>query len=335
MPTSRFNLVLIVILVCLLGASTALRVDASAAANLLAIRILKEVYSLPPLQPRELTEASPRPKRQDVAFYAERAASAGLCRLSGNLFLMAGEPERALETLRPCSDHPLAQFFRAFAHASLGREDEARSTLSQVPGISVYLFEGGMQEHEQGNLQSAVWLLAEALEQDRNRGQISSDDRTYLYRYLTWDYNQLGERQVAIAWAQRWVESDLMHFESSTALAGLYIWSGDYEKAFQVLQRVEPLGGRNAVHFAGQMGQIYQSRGEWDLAIEEYRESWARGKDVESLRPYAAWYLGVALYYQGEMDEARFYLEVVRRTGHPLQADATAILEQMGVETVP
>ena len=120
-----------------------MREDIPGAANLLQIRILKEVYRLSALEPRELTEASPRPKRQNVTFYAELAVSAGLCPLSANLFLMAGEPERALGALKPCSDDPLAQFFRAFAHASLGREDEARS-LSQVPGVSDFLLNGGI-----------------------------------------------------------------------------------------------------------------------------------------------------------------------------------------------
>ena len=178
--------------------------------------------------------------------------------------------------------------------------------------------------------------MAEALEQDRNRGQIRSDDRARLYTYLARDYNQLGEPQVAIDWAHRWVESDLMNFRSSTTLAGLYIWNGDYEEAFRVLQRVEPLGGHSDLLFSGSMGRIYESRGEWDLAIEEYREFWAQAKDVEWARPYAAWYLGTALYDRGRVDEARVFLEIVQHSGNlGLSERAAALLLQSQLKGKP
>ena len=195
-----------------------------------------------------------------------------------------------------------------------------------MPDSVVLLRDAGIEARKRGDTAAAVWYMAESLDLDRTRSQLNNDDRALLYQLLVQDHELLGQRQLSLDWARRWVEADPLNPRASTILAGVLIWQGNYDQAFSALKRIEALGGRKDVLFAGTLGQIYQARGDWDAAIEAYRESWQWAKDVEWARPLAAWYLGYALYHRGSVDESAAYLEIAAANGNQ---NARSVLQQI------
>jgi tetratricopeptide (TPR) repeat protein len=314
---------------CIQLGLNAARADSHLSINLLNIRIVKELHDVVPLHPRELAFLEPRAVRPDLVAFADLAGAAHQCRVSAGVALAAGAPERALSALNGCANDRVVEVFRAYAQAMLGRQGEARSTFRDIPNIASHLFTGGLQEHRQGNLRGAAWLLAEALGQDPSSQHIGDANRALAYEYLVQDLDRTNQREAAISWARRWVEATPLNFRASTVLAGEYIRQGAFDQAFSVLSHIEPLGGRKDFLFSAQLGQVYASRGEWPLAIKEYREWWVHAQDVEWARPYSAWYLGSALHREGRVDEARPFLEVVRNSEYPVLRDrADALLSQ-------
>jgi tetratricopeptide (TPR) repeat protein len=230
--------------------------------------------------------------------------------------------ERILQTIS--AGDALARFWLAFVYGQQHQSDEALKTLRSVPSIEVYFAEAGFEAERQGNYERAMQLWEASTLFDggdlRQRAHVNQTlSRTA--------YNHFGDWEAALRWAERWIDAASGDTDSYIWLASLHLWGGSPEAAYQVLERGALHGVQNSRFYPGQMGQIYQARGQWDLAIQFYRQSWEQNQDDPGMSPYIAWYLGFALAHELHFQEARPYLEIVKRTGKPeLRQQATDLL---------
>jgi tetratricopeptide (TPR) repeat protein len=304
--------------------------------NLSLVRLLPGLIVLPP-RPDEMLGWTDRPgftlsaDQQGFMVALDRVQSP---RTRASILALTGQlpaAERLLQTSPP--GDALARFWLAFVYGQQHRSDEALELLRSVPGIEGYFAEPGFRAEGRGDYERAMRLLetAAALESG------AMPDRSRLYGTLTRTaYNYLGDWNAAVRWGERWIQAVPDNTDAYTWLAALYLWHSQPEQAYKVLQRGEPYGVSSHRFYPGHMGQIYQSRGQWDLAIEAYRKSWEQNKDSPGMVPNVAWYLGFALYHEGRFEEARPYLEIVERTGAlALQQAAASILTQMGAKKPP
>ena len=300
--------------------------------NLSLARLLPELIVLPP-RPDEVLGWTDRPgftPSTDQQGFMVAVGRVQSPRTRASILALTGQlpaAERLLRTSPP--GDALARFWLAFVYGQQHRSDEALEILRSLPGIEGYFARAGFQAERLGNYDQAMRLLEASVMLEsgtiRDRSPVYGTlSQTAYYHFADWD--------AAVRWAERWIEAAPDNTDTYSWLATLYLWRGHPDQAYQVLQRGEPYGVSSNRFYPGQMGQIYQSRGQWDLAIEAYRESWERNKDWAGIRPYVAWYLGFALYHEGRFQEARPYLEIVERTGPPaLQQRAADLLARMDV----
>lgn len=299
--------------------------------NLAMLHLLHEIRTLPPLNPLELLGTRLRPVSDlndpGLANLRQLALSAPEPRLTRALayaLLVKGNADEAERLLSHSENHDsLSLFALAFTYGQQGRVSAAWETLAQIPQSATYFAQAGWRQQEAHDYETAVLLLEKALLLDRDRRL----NRSKLYRTISEDYYyQLGQWDKAVYWAQEWWQATPNDFDASSWLTALYLWRDQYENAYQILQHTETLGARGHPSFAGQMGRVYQARGDWNRAIEEYREAVVRNPND----PYSAWYLGYALYHQGLYSEAHPYLEFVARSDKAdLQRYARDILSKM------
>jgi len=329
----RFQRLAIIVLVV---ASTVLlsgRGISVAGSNLSLVKVLRGLNVLPP-RPDEVLGWTDRPEftppadQQDFMVVLSRVRSP---RTRASILALTGQLLAAEQILRtsPPGDS-LARFWLAFIYGQQHRSEEALELLRSVSGIEGYFAEPGFQAEGRGDYERAMRLLetAAALESG------AMPDRSRLYGTLTRTaYNYLGDWNAAVRWAERWIQAVPDNTDAYTWLAALYLWHSQPEQAYKVLQRGEPYGVKSHRFYPAQMGQIYESRGDWDRAIEAYHKAWDLNKDTPAMASSLAWYLGFALYHKGRFEEARPYLEIVERTGaSALQQAAASILTQMGAK---
>jgi tetratricopeptide (TPR) repeat protein len=250
-------------------------------------------------------------------------------RLRGTFLVLTGQPDAAAIALEDVPERDfLGHFMLAFAYGMQGREDKVRQTLADVPGVEAYLALAGLAKQKAGDYNAAVQFLEMAAVLDRGANM----DRALIYETLSKDYyTHLSDKDAAFYWAQRWVDYALTDFNSTAWLAALYLWNGRPEDAYAAWRRVEPLGGGKHRYYPGHMGQVFELRGDLDTAVQFYRESWARNSNDPWVSADVAWYLGNALYHQGNYEEARGYLEFVLRNGREnLREVAQRLLAEMG-----
>ena len=294
--------------------------------NLSLVRLLSDLIVLPP-RPDEVLGLTDRPgfspsdDQNGFVLALERVQSP---RTRASILALTGQlpaAERLLRTSPP--GDALARFWLAFVYGQQHRSDEALEILRSLPGIEGYFASAGFQAERLGNYERAMRLLEVSVMLESGTVR----DRSLVYGTLSRTaYYHLGDWDAAVRWAERRIQAAPHNTDAYSWLATLYLWHGQPEQAYQVLQRGEPYGVSSHRFYPGAMGQIYQSRGQWDLAIEAYRESWERNKDWAGIRSYVAWYLGFALYHEGRFQEARPYLEIVERTGPPASQQRAADL---------
>ena len=139
-------------------------------------------------------------------------------------------------------------------------------------------------------------------------------------------YDYLHDWVSSFYWAARWIQVAPADNYAYTWLAALHLWRRQPEQTFAVLESGKPYGVESNPGYSGQMGEVYQARGEWNLAIENYRKSWELNKDISYMRPYVTWNLGFALFHQNQWDAARLYLQIAAQSG---MLPATDFLTQM------
>ena len=320
------------VLCAMLVSSLRSRLYSQLCINLTLVRVLPSVSHLQPLHPDELLHKRERgPDARLVAAETELQRlvlwnpQPRLYRILGVLFLMADQPQQAEVALRRADQEPLTSQLQAFVYGQRGQLDLMQSMVRRIPGAAGQFVNLGWDAWDRKDFQAALtWFeMAEALD-----GSIRAD-KAATYWALSQLYNRVGhDRPQAIYWAQRRVQVTPQSLNAYLDLAGLYIWEGQHEEAYQVMRLAEALGGDKNWIFHNQMGVIYWSRGEWDRAIERYYEAVRLNPD----NPDAAWYLGEALFLRKRYQEARSALQFVLKahTDRPdLQQRAREMLQKI------
>jgi tetratricopeptide (TPR) repeat protein len=290
-----------------------------------SIRLLRTVAALSSPRAEELIGWQQRPKYELSAEAMDSLMQGdNHSVLTGAVLALLGQPAAAQRWLQShATANTLDHYWLALALGQQDQRDASVQTLTGLNGIDQYFALAGFKAQEAGEFEQASRLLVAAAGLDI--GQIG--DRSLVYEYLAKNaYSQLHDWDQSFYWAERWIQAAPKNTYAYTWLAGLYLWRGQPEQASAALQRGQPYGIEHNPYYPGQIGQIYQSRGWWELAIENYRTSWNLHKDVTWMRPYVAWYLGFALFHQNQRDEARPYLQIAAQEGIQAAAD---ILTQM------
>jgi tetratricopeptide (TPR) repeat protein len=299
--------------------------------NLALVALLDHFTTLPSPQPGEVLGLDdrfislPSHAESDLLPLVDRVRSrttrGALLALSGQLapaecLLGAGMPGDVL-----------ARFWLGFVYGQQHRPEAAIESLNAVLGVDEYFAQAGFREQQLGRYDRATSLLEAAAALDC--GTIR--ERSLVYDYLTKNaYNYNGDWDRAVYWAERWTRATPRSTDSYIWLAALYLWHGQPEEAYQALRRGAPYGVCHHRFYAGQMGQIHQSRGQWNLAIEAYLEAWVYNQHDPNVAADIAWYLGFALFHEGHWEEAQPYLEFVVHNGRSsLQQQAADTLAEM------
>jgi tetratricopeptide (TPR) repeat protein len=292
-----------------------------------SIRLLRTVAAVPSPRAEELIGLRQRPlyevSDESMVLLAEGDSHSVL---SGAVLALLGRPVEAQRWLqdRAATDE-MGRYWLALALGQQQQVDAAIQTLAGLDGIDQYFAMAGLAAQAAGEYEQASRLLETAARLDS--GGIE-------YRSLVYDdlaknaYNHGHDWDLSFYWAERWIQAAPDNSYAYTWLAALYIWRGQPELAYVVLERGKPAGVTANPGYPGQMGEVYQSRGEWDLAIAQYRKSWELNKDISYMRPYVAWNLGFALFHQNQRDEAKPYLQIAAQLGIQAAAD---LLTQMDV----
>lgn len=317
----------VLLLVCvLLTMQHVVSHDAGLRRNLTLTRLWKAIAVLSPPRAEELIGLQQRPPADLPAddmnlllTLDDRSV------LPGAILALLGQP---LQAQRWLQSHAIANGLdRYWLALTAGQQNQAAAAihlLTGVDGIDQYFAQAGLNAQGVGQFEQASRLLAAAANLDN--GHI--EDHSLVYEYLAKNaYNQMHDWDASFYWAERWIQAVPDNTYAYTWLAGLYLWRSQPEQAYAALQRGQPYGIEQNPYYPGQIGEIYQTRGQWELAIEAYRRSWELQKDVTWMRPYVAWDLGFALYHEGQWDEARPYLEIAAQEGIQSAADTLAQME--------
>ena len=296
-----------------------------------------------PLSMADLHGETDRPHLANVADLPARLRSLmvgypgehRLARTLDTVLVLSGyssEIETALET---ADADPLWLYVLAMGEGQQRRFDQVREALSRLPGAARILQSRGLVEwlqtgwyqsggQEDEGLDRMIYLFEIAKSLDPS----VTSDKAEMYKLLSVAYESTGRRQQAIENARLWVEVAPLDYRSSNWLAVLFLWDRRPEDAYLVLQEAEKRIGREYPNFAGQMAQIYESRGDLDTALAEYRIEVKMFPDS----PYANAYLAAALHKAGNDREALKYVEVVLRlkdTPPTLRQNAEALKQQI------
>jgi tetratricopeptide (TPR) repeat protein len=311
----------------------------SGQSNTVLIQIIPLIQTA---QPLSLTELLPdaRTRLSRIAARAENsgvlmwALDATLSRVQSphtraTVCLLLGQPQAVEAAMAGARDDPRSRLLLAFAYAQQGEFDDAHDVIHLVPGVGAYLVRASGFEQAKGNQSESMQLLEMAV----NIGRPEEIGLPELYRTLSLNsYYVLHDWDKAVEWAEQWVEMTNADVYAVDWLAHLYLQQGQPEAAFEAWQRVDSAIAGQLASYWKDMGQVYQSRGDWNTAIEMYRQAWQRSDNkLSGLREYIAWYLGAALVHTGRVDEAVPYLEVATGSqDEPLRRAATQLLVKLG-----
>ena len=294
--------------------------------NFTLIGLWKTVSLLSPPQAEELIGLQQRPRRElsdperDLLQKVD-----GESVLRGALLALQGHPVEAQTRLSQRTlVNALDRYWLALALGQQGQASAAIQVVTGVDGMDRYFELAGFEAQSAGRFEQASRLLTVAANLDDGMIQ----DRSLVYEYLAKNaYNHASDWDQSFHWAERWIQAVPDNTYAYTWLAGLHLWRGESETAYNVLQRGEPYGVQQNPYYPGQLGQIYQSRGQWQPAIEQYRQSWELHKDVPWMHHFVAWSLGNALYHEGQLAEAKPYLGIAAQEGIQPAADILARME--------
>lgn len=220
----------------------------------------------------------------------------------------------------------LVRFWQAFSFSQRHEMQEANEIIKSDPQLVRYLAVSGVRALDNGDYADGIELLKAA----------TTLGKAYLlqpvvYKSLSKALNTYeSNREEALWWAHKWIDSDPTDANAYIWAAALYLWSGYPELAHQVLLDGHSSGVEQHRSFPGQMGQIYQARQEWATAIHYYRRSWDLTSNYPQERELAAWYLGSALAQNGQVDEAQDYLQIAIQSGTPaVHKQASELLSKL------
>lgn len=284
--------------------------------NRAMIHVTPFLMAFPPLSSAELVTGTPRGQPGVMGESGEaaldmrveawlRAVESPYTRATG--YLIIGRPQMARTVLPPSGDDFMYRWLLALTYAQQGQFERVPALLRGVQGAERALFEAGMFEQDRHNERVATQLL----EMAESVGRPDEVALSLLYWTVVNNYANSGQLDTAQAWAERWVSVTNADADAIAGLAGVYIWRHQPDLAYTTWQRVDPVVARRHPAYAGDMGQIYEARGQWDLAYAMYQEAWQRHPGD----PNYAWYLGQFLAGQGRVGEAIPYLQLVARNG--------------------
>lgn len=305
----------------------------SLVSNAALVALLPNLMPSPP-QPEDLlgwtdrSESPPFASEPGFQEALDRVRSsrtrAGILTLTGQLALA----EQLLLAISPSDS--LVSYWLALVYEQQHRPTEAIEVLRSVPGIAAALAQLGADAEGDGNYQRAMgfWEMSLLFDTNDRRG------RAYVLEKLSRTaYGRFGDFEGAIRWGNRWCDFLPGAKDCYIWVASLYLWDDLPEDAALVLQRGAPYGVQTSKYYHGQMGQIQQSRGQWEEAIQSYRVSLEENRDDGILAPYMAWYLGAALCHEHRCQEGRPYLEIAGRSGPAtLQQQAATLLGRIDTE---
>ncbi len=209
---------------------------------------------------------------------------------------------------------------------------EIRSDLQLLVG-GVYLSLGSFDEAEE--------FSNESLEFHRNRADL--DDAGYadalqqlaVIKRLRGDYPIALELQNEVLELRRSIDDEQMLARSQQQLAEIYIDTGRYDEAEEMLgqaiaiqQRIEPAPLEQLADSHSALATVFQEQRDYPRAVSEFRKALAvaesRGQTVDAQLAYLNNNLALALKYNEEFDEAESHYETsieLRRKlygdGHP------------------
>jgi len=284
--------------------------------NRAIVRLTPVLVMLRPLSSAEFVAATPRVEVGSVGESLDkalavqvdtwlRAVESPYTRATG--YLITGQPRTARMALPLSDDSFRARWLLALTYARQGQLERVPALFLGVQGAERALFEAGMFEQDHHNELAATQLLQLA----ESVGRPEEVNLSRLYSTVVVNYANIGQLDLALVWSERWVTATHTDVEAIAGLAGVYIWRHQPDLAYATWQRVDPIVARQDPSYAGDMGQIYEAWGQWDLAYEMYQEAWQRHPGD----PNYAWYLGQFLARQGRVSEALPYLQLVARNG--------------------
>ena len=304
--------------------------------NVILVDLLPNLMPLH-LQPEDLlgwtnrSSSLPFPAKSSVQETLDKVQTR---RTRAEILALIGElvpAEQLLQTISP-SDI-LARSWLTFVYHQQHRPAEAIEILQSVPQMAIYFAQSGFQAAQKEDFARAMRLWEASTEFKMDDSQLRGEVFEKLSRTA---YYQLGDIEHAVRWGARWLEFSPGDTNGRIWLASLYLWNDSPEEAAGVLERGTFYGVQNSRFYLGQMGRVYQARGQWDLAIQSYRASLEQNKDDPNMVPDLAWYLGVALCHEQHCQEARPYLEIAVKTGpSTLQQQAARLLAQIDAQKLP
>ncbi len=220
----------------------------------------------------------------------------------------------------------LIRFWQAFSFSQRNELQTANQIIRSDPRLIQYLAVSGVRAYDDGDFATGIKLLKTA-------ATLSEPSllKPIVYESLSKAINRYEHnRQDALRWANKWIDSDSTNTDAYIWTVALYLWSGDPELAHQTLLAGHSSDVEQHRAYPGQMGQIYQARSEWSTAIRYYRRAWELARNSPQERELAAWYLGNALANNGQADEAQDYLQIALQSGAPaVQKQASQLLSKL------
>jgi tetratricopeptide (TPR) repeat protein len=282
--------------------------------------------------PYDRQEVANRDLRPQIQVTLTQATDTKLKRAGDAYLLLHGKQMEIATPPETVGTDPVWLLILAVADGKNHRYDSAKELLRKVPlaasGLQVHATYIWFQCGGAGPELNRVILL---LEMAKEFYSLRKREEVQVYRILSIAYERTGRRREAIENAGSWFRLAPRDFHSSTWLAGLYLWDGKPEDAYQVLVAAQGEMGSNYPNFAGEMGQIYESRGDLAKAIQEYRVQLAESPSD----PYRYWYLASALHRTGLNAEAEQYLKLLldlRDAPPALIQNARSLLRELTLE---
>lgn len=246
----------------------------------------------------------------------------GSIRTLGVSLAVCGQFSTAEQILQTTTPDSLTLMTLAITYAQQGRSMEALAVLRETPNAATMLAINGEAAYWAGRVDEALPLLELSLDIDSSL----NPTKAQLYQHLSLLHDRKNHPDEAMQYAQLWTEAAPDDYQASLFLAGLYLRQGQAEDAYLVLKNAEALGASGDARFPGLLGRTFDLRGERTLAIPLYREAIVRNPDD----PFWQFYLGQALYFEGDFQAAMPYLEKALNSSYSgLQAGARSLLDEI------
>lgn len=243
-------------------------------------------------------------------------------RVLAGIHLVVGRPSQAERYLITQPLTAQSVLLQAIVLSQQGRQDQAYQLLDQMPGTVPMLESNGQSAYWAGRRSEARELLELAVEIAPNL----LNDPALAYKHLSSLNADESRFEQAAGYARQWLDAAPNDPDARVVLAAYLIQADHPEDAYGLLKAGQPEDIQNHPLYARSMGRIYDLRGDYISAISWYEQAWNQSPSD----PYINWYLGQALYRNGQSQEAVTFLNLAQQSDVPkLQLVSHQLLDRI------